>query len=133
METLFKDFVMLGAVSSCIALLVVLAIAITLYFHNRKIENTFMMIYKDSEGRIGNANLMVKQCTESLQTQSLTAKNITDMYSIVTQEYVKQLEALRKHIDVLEETNRELARSVDELTAIVTHHKDQTINFNTTK
>lgn len=130
MDSLFINFVILGAISSFIALVVVVTFSAASFAHHRRIEAVFTRIYKESEERIGNANLMVKQCTDSLKVQSETAKDMAGMLNNVTQVYADQISMLQKQRDHLTDENKELARAVNRLSDILALKKDQVINLN---
>lgn len=130
MDTLFQNFVMLGAVSSFIALFVVLGLGVASHIHSRRIEQIFTQIYKESEERIGKANTMVEQCTNSVRELSHTASVNMESFDKVTSTFVQQIENLQKQRDELTKQNHDLIRTNAELTSILSIKKDQIINFN---
>lgn len=129
-DSILRSFVLLGSLSSLIALIVVSIFSAVSSAHHRRIEALFARIMSESEERIGNVNAMMRQCTEALQSVSQTQHEVTAMFSSVTSTYAEQIRALQQQRDRLSEENKDLARAVNRLSDILALKKDQVINLN---
>lgn len=119
MESFITNYTIVGATFALLSFIVLIVLCIILGVAQRQ-----------SEERLTRANIMVQQCTDAIKELSHTAAVNMEIFDRINKTYVEQIAALQHQRDELTSQNHDLVKTEAELTSILSHKKDQTINFN---